>query len=137
MSQSEPVENPLMETLYYLKEEAKPTLETFATGDSRDDIARYGLCLLLEVSELINALPWKRWSRNPPDIAAAKNEFADMLCFIGSVVGLFETLGVNSRELTEAYLTKIQENRERFAKYRVELETNPPADAEGEKETKS
>lgn len=100
-----------------LAREAKPTLEAFATGDSRDDIARYGLCLILEAAELVNALPWKRWGRHPSDLEKAKQEFADLLCFMGSVIGLFERLGVTSGDLTKTYIAKIQENRERFATF--------------------
>lgn len=100
--------------------EAEPTLQAFETGDTRDDIARYGLCLVLEAAELVNALPWKRWARNPSDMEKATEEFADMLCFIGSVVNLFQRLGVSAEDLTRAYLDKTQENRERFAQHQLE-----------------
>jgi NTP pyrophosphatase (non-canonical NTP hydrolase) len=110
----------IFEALALLRDEAKPTLEAFSTEDPRDHIARYGLCLVLEAAELVNSLPWKRWAKHPPDIEKSKEEFADLLCFIGSLVGLFETLGVSVVDLTEAYLTKIEENRERFAVYHEE-----------------
>lgn len=101
-----------------LAEEAEPTLQAFATGDSRDDIARYGLCLVLEAGELVNSLPWKRWARNESDLNKAVEEFADMLCFIGSIVGLFHRLGISTEDLTRGYFEKVEENRNRFADYR-------------------
>lgn len=107
----------LLRALQFLAKEAQPTLNQFATGDTRDDIARYGLCLVLEAAELVNALPWKRWARRPSDLNKAVEEFADMLCFIGSIMGLFERLGISAEMLTEAYLDKAAENRERFAEY--------------------
>jgi len=115
-----------MRTLINLEKEARPTLDAFATGDSRDDIARYGLCLVLEAAELVNAMPWKRWSRHPSDIEKAKEEFADLLCFVGSMIGLFERLGVETEDLTIAYVSKVQENRKRFAAYQISEGTNVP-----------
>lgn len=110
----------IQQALEALSAEAKPTLVAFATGDDRDDIARYGLCLVLEAAELVNSLPWKRWARHPADIEKSKEEFADMLCFIGSLVGLFDRLGVSVSELTLAYTKKVEENRDRFAEYQLE-----------------
>lgn len=106
--------------LQNLADTASPTLASFGTGDDRDDIARYGLCLLLEAAELINALPWKRWSRNPPDMDHAVEEFSDLLCFVGSIVGLFKRLGFDEVALTLAYIKKVNENKDRFAKYQSE-----------------
>lgn len=112
----------LLGTLMGLAVEAKPTLQAFSTGDDRDDIARYGLCLVLEAAELVNSLPWKRWARHPSDLAKATEEFADMLCFLGSVVNLFNRLGVTTEQLTDAYIKKAAENRSRFADYRPDTE---------------
>lgn len=112
----------ILGALKTLSHEARPSLEVFRTGDSRDDIARYGLCLVLEAAELVNSLPWKRWARHPADLDKAKEEFADMLCFLGSMVCLFNDLGVSHKDLLEAYKDKLKENADRFAKY---LEENP------------
>lgn len=114
---------PLLETLKEMAEEAKPTLDAFRTGDSRDDIARYGLCLVIEAAELVNSLPWKRWARHPSDLEKSKEEFADLLCFIGSIVGLFNDLGISTKELAKAYSDKIEDNRKRFAAYRAQEDT--------------
>ena len=111
----------LLLVLQGLSDEADPTLRAFATGDDRDDIARYGLCLVLEAAELVNSLPWKRWARHPADLDNAAEEFADMLCFVGSIIGLFNRLGVSTSELTIAYAKKVEENRKRFAEYRSQL----------------
>jgi NTP pyrophosphatase (non-canonical NTP hydrolase) len=100
-----------------LAQEAEPTLKAFQTGDLKDDLARYGLCLVLEAAELVNALPWKHWARNPSSLEKASEEFADLLCFIGSLVLLFNRLGVSTADLTLAYLEKVQDNRDRFATY--------------------
>lgn len=118
MSEFEGKSAALWSTLVDLSTEAAPTLEAFQTGDLRDDIARYGLCLMLEAAELVNAMPFKRWARHPPDLAKAKEEFADMLCFLGSIICLFDELGVSAEDLADAYFVKVLENRKRFAQYR-------------------
>lgn len=112
----------ILRTLDSLAAEARPTLDAFATGDSRDDIARYGLCLILESAELINSLPWKRWARHPADLEKSKEEFADLLCFVGSIVGLFIRLGVSTEDLILAYIDKVGSNRKRFADYQIDME---------------
>lgn len=109
----------ILDSLVILAKIAKPTLESFSTGDDRDDIARYGLCLVLEAAELVNALPWKRWARHPSDMDKATEEFADLLCFIGSVINLFNRLGVSTEQLTQSYVLKTGENRRRFAAYQA------------------
>lgn len=55
-------------------------------------------------------------------MSKAVEEFADLLCFVGSIVGLFGRLGFNEAQLTEAYLKKIQENKDRFSKYQFDLQ---------------
>lgn len=114
------IELALLMSLRGLEQEAAPTLEAFSTGDDRDDVARYGLCLVLEAAELVNALPWKRWARHKGDVNVAAEEFADLLCFVGSIVGLFRRLGVPPEDLTKSYFKKVEENRKRFAAYRLE-----------------
>lgn len=113
----------LVEVFKFLSTEASPTLEAFKTDSLQNDLARYGLCLILEAAELVNSLPWKLWQRNPRNIQDAVSEFADLLCFMGSIISLFKHLGVEEYDLAAAYLDKVDENRERFARHLEEVDS--------------
>lgn len=101
-----------------LAELQKPMLEKLDFDNtSTETLSRYGLALIIEVAEFLNECPWKSWKKNPTrpaDLDRIKEEFVDLLSFIGSWVTFLNLLGISTADLTLAYQRKLQENNSRF-----------------------
>ena len=77
----------------------------------------YCLALFVELGEFVNELAWKPWKPDKKvDTAKVKDEFADMLAFLGVILVLLKQLHpeLTTTALATAYLHKSRLNIARF-----------------------
>lgn len=66
------------------------------------------LCMLAELAELLDSMPWKHWKKNQSlDIPNIKVELIDLQHFLNN---LYIIWGMDSDEIRKAYLSKHKEN---------------------------
>lgn len=87
-------------------------------AESERNAQHRDLCLALhaEVSELLDAAPWKPWRPDgykPFDAVNAAEELIDILFFLSSIC---ETWGINEDALADTLERKLIENRRRVLK---------------------
>jgi NTP pyrophosphatase (non-canonical NTP hydrolase) len=87
---------------------------------SPDAITRYSFAMIGEVFELAQELGWKVWRRQPEVTPAQRarvaDEFADVLCFLGTLADATAArYGLSPEDLAKAWRHKVKVNRERFA----------------------
>jgi NTP pyrophosphatase (non-canonical NTP hydrolase) len=89
--------------------EGGPTLD-------KDAVREYAFALCGEVHELADELGWKSWKLpREPDHERSKDEFADVLAFLGVMAQLTNTLaGTNCWSLAEQFRAKSRVNIERI-----------------------
>lgn len=80
----------------------------------KDTLARYGNALLLEVAEFVNETPWKKWKDKPIDPDRLKDEFADVLHFIGTWMYILDLWGITATEIALAFIEKNNRNHRRL-----------------------
>lgn len=80
----------------------------------KDTLARYGNALLIEVAEFVNETPWKKWKDKPIDPERLKDEFADVLHFIGTWMFIMDLWGISATELAVAFVEKNDRNHRRL-----------------------
>ena len=84
-------------------------------GVTKEMIATTLLCLVDEVGELAKELGYKPWKPVDIDNDKVKDEFADILAFLGLTTYYISALtGLTPEDLAEAYRRKTQENIRRF-----------------------
>lgn len=84
---------------------------------STETLSRYGLALIIEVGEFLNETPWKLWKKEGVghyDIDRIKEEFVDLLSFLGSWITFMNMMGISTLDIAVAYRDKLQENNRRF-----------------------
>jgi NTP pyrophosphatase (non-canonical NTP hydrolase) len=95
--------------------EGGPTLD-------KDAVRQYGFALCGEVHELCDELGWKDWKLpREPDYERSKDEFADVLAFLGVMVQLTNKLaGTSCAALAQQFRVKSQVNIDRINLGKVE-----------------
>jgi len=74
-------------------------------------VLNYSRALSQELAELVDSVPWKWWAKYQTfDKQNAKVEIVDMFHFL---ISLAQTLGLNPREIYDAYINKNRINFER------------------------
>ena len=98
-----------------LKELQEVALREFGHDNlEKDTLARYGTALMIEAAEFVNETGWKVWKTKPADLDKVKEEFVDLLHFIGTWLGLMGLMGITPADIADAFETKYAENRARF-----------------------
>ena len=101
-----------------LAELQKPMLEKLEFDNtSTETLSRYGLALIIEVAEFLNETPWKMWKKGGGkayDTDRMKEEFADLLSYLGSWINFLVMLGISIEDMAEAYQHKRVETYVRF-----------------------
>lgn len=89
----------------------------FAEGEypTKECISHYTLAAVVELVELMNEMPWKRWTTDVPgkgDIHTDRicEEFADVLAFLGILVGYARAFGATPEKIADAYIKVSERN---------------------------
>lgn len=95
-----------------LAEAQQPLLDHFGHNTIHpDNLARYGNALMIEVAEFVNETGWKVWKPGfEPDCAKLKEEFADVLAFLGVWINLLKLHDLTPGDLAAAYVEKRDKN---------------------------
>jgi dimeric dUTPase (all-alpha-NTP-PPase superfamily) len=93
-------------------------LETLGFDNtSTETLSRYGLALIIEVGEFLNETPWKLWKKGGVgeyDLDRIKEEFVDLISFLGSWVIFLNMMGISTQDIMVAYHEKLEQNNTRF-----------------------
>lgn len=81
---------------------------------SKDMIRTYFLAMIVEMGELLQTLDWKPWKDKKVNVAETKEEFADVIAFLGVILVYLSKMGVDPRDLAAAYIKKVKKNYARF-----------------------
>jgi dimeric dUTPase (all-alpha-NTP-PPase superfamily) len=93
----------------------RPLIERLGYYENTTEVmSRYGMGLIIEVAEFLNECPWKSWTIKESDATRMKEEFADLLSFIGAWIALLDLIGISPNDLAKAYQEKRMENEHRF-----------------------
>ena len=112
----------LVAGLTWLAEMQRPLLEKFGHDYvDPDNMARYGLALMMEAAEFTAETPYKTWKTYPKEgdlrfeamRARMMDEFVDLLHFVGTWVLLLRHFDIWAMDLGPAYLKKHQINQDR------------------------
>ena len=101
--------------LAHLRDAQKPLLERMGDYNTdRDTLARYGNAWMIEIAELVNETPWKKWKQKPIDPDRIRDEMADVLAFLGVWLNILSLWGITVTELALAYDEKNKRNHRRW-----------------------
>ena len=104
---------------------------SFTKSERMEDFRNNALALMMEVSELVDSVPWKPWrdlKDQKLDKDNATREVVDILFFL---VGLCETLQISSTELEDKFYRVLGNNQERL-KNGYSKKMTEGGDADGE-----
>lgn len=81
-----------------------------------ENIQTFVLAAIVELTEFIQELNWKPWKQINKEVDYDKvvSEFADVLAFIGTLLVLLDSMGVDPQQVAAAYIEKELINVERF-----------------------
>ena len=106
-----------MDKLERMMEAQRAFAQGFADLRSLDAVGRdewlrdTAVCMAAEAMELLAETNWKHWkARRPLDVDAAREEVADITCFLLNAAAI---LGMDADGLCEAHLAKVAKNHER------------------------
>lgn len=87
---------------------------------SNENISHYTLATIVELIEMMNEMPWKKWSHtdrhNVAHTQRICDEFADVLAFIGILLSYVRAFGVTPEKIAESYIKTSENNYKTLAK---------------------